>query len=268
MTDISTSPENLQIVFDDFQAKDENGTPGLLLSGQSLPRHGLKQYAVLPTGNLTLNPGETKSIFVTIKIPKDAVAGGYYGAVRFSPASISGQKNVNLAASVGSLILVKVPGNIYENVSIAGFGAARGTQTRSIFFGNNNINAIARFRNNGDIQEQPFGKILLKKGKTTLSSYEINNTEPRGNVLPDSVRRFSVNLRNLGNLGKYTLEGNFGYGSNGQLISATSTFYIIPLWLVILVIILIVLTILAIYVFPKLVRRHDRRILRRAKRGG
>ncbi|HET7827694.1 MAG TPA: hypothetical protein VFK97_02400 [Candidatus Saccharimonadales bacterium] len=266
LTDISTAPENLQVVIDDFQAKDETGTPALLLNGQSLPQHSLKQYTSLPVSTLALSPGQTKSLLVDIKIPANAVAGGYYGAVRFTPATASGQKNVNLAASVGSLILVKVPGNVYENVTITNFGVGRGTQTRSLFFGNNDLNAIVKFRNNGDVQEQPFGKIILKRGGQALASYEVNNTDPRGNVLPDSVRRFSLNLDKVGSFGKYTIEGNFGYGANGQLISASSTFYVVPFWLAILVIALILLIILGLFAFPRLLRRHDRRILRQAKR--
>lgn len=267
LTDISTAKENLQVVIDDFQAKDETGTPALLLNGQSLPRHGLKQYTSLPVKTVQLNPGDTKTIFVNINIPKDAVPGGYYGAVRFSPVGPNGDRNVNLAASVGSLILVKVPGEVKENVSIVSFGVSRGDRTSSIFFGNNNLKAVVRFRNNGDIQEQPFGKILLKKGNNTLASYEVNKTDQPGNVLPDSIRRFNVNLDKVGSIGKYTVEGNFGYGTSGQLISATSTFYVVPLILAIAILAFLILIVLAIFAFPKVVRRHDRRILRRAHKG-
>lgn len=267
LTNISTAPENLQVVVDDFQAKDETGTPALILSGQSLPRHGLKQYTSLPTTTLSLNPGETKSLFVNIKIPANAVPGGYYGAVRFTPLGSNGEKNVNLAASVGSLMLVKVPGDIKEVVTIASFGVSRGGGSlRSIFFGNSNLAAVVRFQNSGDIQEQPFGKIVLKKGGKTLQTTEINNTQQPGNVLPDSIRKFSVSLDKVGKVGKYTVEGNFGYGSNGQLLSAKSTFYVIPLILVVIVIAAIAALIAAIYFGPKAVRKHDRRILRHTKR--
>jgi hypothetical protein len=266
ITNISHSDENLQVVIVDFTAKDNTGTPALLLSGQSLPRHGLKQYASVPTGSISLKPGEQKSVDVKIVIPANAVPGGYYGAVRFTPVNANGDKNVNLAASVGSLILVKVPGNVKEQVSVVSFGATRGTDTQSIFFGNNNLKAIVAFRNNGDVQEQPFGKIQLKKGDAFLASYEINNTEPRGNVLPDTTRQFTVNLDKVGKFGKFTLEGNFGYGSNGQLISTKSSFYVIPLSAIIIFVLVVAGLVLLVLAVPKMIRRHDRRILRKSRR--
>lgn len=267
LTNISTAKENLQIQVDDFQAKDETGTPALLLNGQSLPRHGLKKYTILPTGSIQLNPGDQKSVVVKVAIPNNATAGGYYGAVRFTPVGANGQRNVNLAASVGSLILVKVPGNINESVSIVSFGVARGgTSTRSIFFSNKSLQAIVRFQNNGDVQEEPFGKIQLKKGDATLASYEVNNTDQRGNILPESIRRFTVPLDKVGSFGKFTVEGNFGYGSSGQLISASSSFYVIPVSVIFLIVVLILLVIAAIVGLPRAIRRHDKRILRRARR--
>lgn len=268
ITNVTTVDNNLQVLVNDFQARDETGTPALLLNGQSAPKHGLKQYTTVPTSTINLKPGQQAAVNVKISIPSNAVAGGYYGAVRFAPVDVAGNKNVNLAASVGSLILVKVPGDIHEQVSLIGFGANRdgGDSTKSLFDTNKGLKAIVRFQNNGDVQEEPFGKIQLKKGGTILSSYEINTASPPGNVLPGSIRLFSVNLTKVGSFGKYTLEGNFGYGSNGQLLSATSTFYVIPLGLIAIVIVIILLIIGGFILIPRGVRRHDRRILRKARR--
>jgi hypothetical protein len=266
LTNLSPSTVTLKIIVDDFQSKDESGTPALLLNGQSLPRHGLKQYVSVPKDNITVKPGEQKTIIASISMPSTAAPGGYYGAVRFSPVDASGNKNVNLAASVGSLILVKVPGNVKEDVAVTTFGVGRGDRPYSIFFNNKKLQAIIKFKNNGDVQEEPFGKIQLKKGNNVLATYEVNNTDPRGNVLPDSIRRFTVPLDKVGKIGKFTIEGNFGYGSSGQLISASSTFYVIPLSLIVLVILVILLIIAGFITIPRAVRRHDRRILRMNRR--
>lgn len=266
LTNLSPSAVTLRVIVDDFQSKDESGTPALLLSGQSLPRHGLKQYVTVPKGTITIHPGEQKSIIANVTIPASAAPGGYYGAVRFSPTDTSGTKNVNLAASVGSLILVKVPGNVKENVTITTFGVGRGDKPYSLFLNNKDLQAIVKFRNSGDVQEEPFGKILLKKGNSVIGTYELNDTDPRGNVLPDSIRRFTVPLDKVGKFGKFSIEGNFGYGSNGQLLSASSSFYIVPLSLVAAAVVLILLIIAAFLLIPRAVRRHDRRILRAVRR--
>jgi hypothetical protein len=135
-----------------------------------------------------------------------------------------------------------------------------------IFTSNKNLQGVVRVRNSGNVQEQPFGRIVLKKGDKVLGSYEINNTDPRGNVLPDSIRKFSVDLKNVGSFGKYTLQGNFGYGSSGQLLSASTSFYIVPVWMIIIVLLLLALVLFLIFGLPKAVRRYNQNILRRAGR--
>ncbi len=256
---------------DDFTAgSDESGTPYILLNGEKAPSHSLKDY-VSNIGTFTLGSQATKDVKVTISMPKSAVGGGYFGAVRFLPASTNTNKNVNLTASVGSLILVTVPGVVTEQVSISSFDVRRmNPQTNvlagaSVLFTNNkNLNGVVRFDNTGNLQEEPFGKVLLKKGSTVLGSYEINNTTPRGNVLPSSIRRFVVPLKGLGNFGKYTLEGNFGYGTKGQLLTATTTFYVVPLAVIILVIIVILLILFVIFGLPRMLRAYNRRVIRKA----
>ncbi len=258
-----------QAVINDFVASNnETGQPALLLNpNQYAPSHSLKRY-VAPISDFTLGPGEQKSVSVNITIPKDAVAGGYFGAVRFAPASLEGGNNVTLSASVGSLILVKVPGNFKEDLRLVSLDVRQGDDgaPQVVFMGGSTLTAAARFENKGDVQEQPFGKILLRQGGTQLASYEINNTTPRGNVLPDSIRKFTVKLDKVGLFGQYTVYGNFGFGSNGELLSGQTTFYVIPLLGIILVLLGIALVLFLIFGLPRLVRGYNARVLRRAGR--
>lgn len=266
---VSSVAENLQVLVNDFQAgTDESGIPSLLLNGSNAPQNGLRQYVTLPVNNFTIQPQETKDVKVQISIPNNAPGGGYFGAIRFAPVNVDASKNVTLSASVASLVLVKVPGNITEQMSIASFDARSNDKPHGIFISNKSIDAVVRFRNSGNVQEQPFGKIILKKGSTVLASYEVNNTDPPGNVLPNSIRKFTVPLSKIGSFGKYTLEGNFGYGANGQLLSAKTTFYVIPMALMILGLAIVVLILLAVFVMPSWIRAYNRRVLRNASRDG
>jgi hypothetical protein len=260
---VTTGDENLQVIVNDFTTNDENGTPSLLLNGKSNARYGLKKYITVPK-TVTVPAGQQKEVKVAIAIPKDAAGGGYFGAVRFAPASegAAADKNVSLSGSVGSLILVSVPGKVTESLQIASFDARKDDDASKIFTTGSGLKATVRFRNSGNVQEQPFGKVVLKKGDKTIDSYEINNTEPRGNVLPDSIRKFNVDLKNVGSFGKYTLEGNFGYGASGQLVSAKTSFYVIPLYAIIAAIVIV----LAIVLIPVLLKRYKARILRSSGR--
>lgn len=269
---VTAAPQTLEAVINDFVAgNNENGQPQLILKpGGAEPSTGLKQF-IAPISNFTLAPGATQQVRVTITIPKGTPGGGYFGAVRFVPASSAGGSgvNVNLTASVGSLILVKVPGNLTENMVLASFDIRSDPQASSgtsFSITNKGLYAVARFQNKGNVQEEPFGKVQVLRSGKVLQSTEVNNTDPPGNVLPDSIRRFSVKLTKLPSWGKVTVNGNFGYGSNGQLLSASTTLYIVPLGLIVGLLVIIVLIVAAIIGLPKAVRAYNRRILRGAGR--
>lgn len=265
----SSAVENLQVIINDFQApNNESGDPALLLNGATSPTHSLKQFVSVPISTFTLQPNQQKAVSVLIKAPTGIASGGYYGAIRFAPIGFSGNKNVNLSASIASLVLITVPGNLDEQLSIAGFGVTQGssTQTHSFFFSNKNLHTQIRFQNGGNVQEQPFGNVVLKRGSTTLGTYTVNNVSAPGNVLPDSIRRFSVSLTKVGWYGKYKAQGSFGYGSKGQLLTAQATFYVIPVLFIVLAILILLLILFFIFGLPRLIRSYNRRVIARANR--
>ncbi len=265
----SSAAENLQVIINDFQARsDESGNPALLLNGATATQHSLKQFVSVPSPTFSLQPNEQKAVTAVVNIPVGTTSGGYYGAIRFAPVGSNGNKNVNLSASIASLVLVTVPGNLNEQLSIASFGVGQGNgnATSSLFFTNKNLKAIVRFQNGGNVQEQPFGKLLLKKGSNSLATYAVNTDTPPSNVLPNSIRLFNVKINKVGNFGKYKLEGNFGYGSKGQLLTTQATFYVIPATVIIIGALILLLIIILIFALPRLIRAYNRRIIARASR--
>lgn len=266
---MSGSSAVLHPVINDFTVRPDNetGQPDIILDeSKTAPRHSLKRY-VGPLSDFTLKANEQKTIKVTVSIPAGTAGGGYYGAVRFEPASTNSNSQVSLSGSVGSLVLVRVPGNITEKVNIESFDVRKDDVARRLFNTNKDLKAVVRFNNEGNVQLQPFGKINLKdRSGKVVATYEVNNTDPRGNVLPDSIRRFEINLDKVGSFGKYTVEGNFGYGSNGQLLTASKSFWVIPTWMFILVGVLIAAIVAAIFLAPRLVKSYNARIIGKASR--
>lgn len=274
---VTVQVENVTAVGRDFRAiindfvagNNEYGQPALILDEDKFaPSHSLKRF-IVDVPDVNIPAGQKKDVRVVIKIPKDAAGGGYYGAVRFVPADQSTGQNITLSASVGSLLLVRVPGDVKENLALTSFDVRRGERgiTGSSFFTTSkDLYAVARFNNQGNIHEQPFGKIVVKKGDKIIQTTDINNTDPKGNVLPDSVRRFEVKLDKIGSWGKYTVEGNFGYGTSGQLISGKSTFYVVPAALLIAGLVLLLVIVGAIFWLPRAVRRYNTGVVRKASR--
>ncbi len=262
----------LHTIVNDFTAgKDESGTPNIILDENKFaPLRSFKKY-VTPIADFSVKPNEQHNVKVSIAVPKDADAGGYYGAVRFEPAGNDTNQNLSLSASVGSLVLVTVPGDLKENANIASLDTRKidpktNKETAGSFFTNGkNLFGAVRVQNTGNIQVQPFGKVLLKKSGKTLASYEINNTSPRGNVLPDSIRKFEFDVsKNVGAFGKYTMEANLGYGSKGELLTATKTFYIVPIPVMIIIGLVLLVILFAIFVLPRMIRSYNRRVVQKA----
>lgn len=267
ITNLTSVPASLHGVANDFTSGGtENGQPAIILDeNQAAPSHSLKQY-VAPIGNFTLAPGAQKDVKVVITVPKGAVGGGYYGAIRFYPQQPAGDKSLNLAASVGSLILLKVNGVIDEKLSVASFDIRRGDNSAFFFTGSKGLTNVVRFQNTGNIQLEPFGKLQLKRFGKTVAEFEVNTNDPKSNVLPDSIRRFDTPLTGVGSFGKFTLTGNFGYGSTGQLLTAKATFYVVPVAYVAIVFVIVAFLILSIIFLPRMIRSYNRRIVRRASR--
>lgn len=230
-------------VINDFVASDrEDGEPRLILDENAkAPRNSFKDL-VLPIGDITLGPREKKEVPVTIRVPTDAHSGGYYGAIRFVTVNNNiANNNVGLNASVGTIVLVTVPGNLTQKLTLVQFGSADSKGKFKSFFTSGQVHVVARVKNIGDIHVKPFGKIIVTSfsGKT-IETYEINNKEPRDNVLPDSVRRFEDTLKNKKWLGRYTVEANIGYAvGSGDIISAKSTFWYLPPWALVIILVVV-----------------------------
>lgn len=267
---VSDVPGQLRVMVNDFVASgDESGRPNIILDdNEYAPSHSLKRM-LSPIPNFTIGARQKKEVRLPITVPNNAPGGGYYAAVRFAPADISTDENLSLSASVGTLVLLTVNGDIKEELSVEGFDARKKDKPAMFFMDGEDLQAVARFKNSGNVQVEPFGKVTLKRFGKTIGEYEINKadqTDQRGNVLPDSIRRFSVDLKTVGAFGKYTLEGNFGYGSSGQLLVAKTTFYVVPLFFILLGVVILLVLLFLIFGLPRMVRSYNRRIIRRANR--
>lgn len=221
----------------DFIAGDEKGTPALILDEtQYAPTHSLKRF-MTPLSDVTVPAKQSATINVKISVPASAQAGGYFGAVRFAPATPSTGGQVNLNASVASLILLTVPGNTVEKLDLTDFAVQQKGQNGTLFNTNDNIQVTMRFNNTGNVQAGPFGKIAVTEGKKVVYDTDFNNGDPRDVVLPDSSRRWDVPLNKLGSFGHYTVTATLTYGKNNQTIQVSKSFWIIPQWMIIAAII-------------------------------
>lgn len=258
----TTSPSTVKAIINDFVAgSDESGQPKLILDDKApKPKNDFSKL-VGDIPNLSLKGNERKTVDVKISVPADATPGGYYGAIRFAPAGSTGPGNVGLVASVGSLVLVTVPGNLTERMNLIQISASQNDKAKS-FMTSGDVSVLIRLKNTGDIHVKPFGRVSVKNmfGKE-VASYEVNNTDPRSNVLPDSIRAFTNPLpKGKKWFGRYTVEANIGYNQgSGDVLYAKASFWYLPTWFLYAFVIAIVALVAGGYFFVRRIRSRTRR---------
>ncbi|MGH7141995.1 MAG: hypothetical protein ACREF5_00735 [Candidatus Saccharimonadales bacterium] len=259
--DISSGDLIVSGQVNDFVAAGESGTPKILLYNDTNDPYTLKNW-ISPLPNLLLSPEQIKTLTVTLNVPTNASPGGHYGVVRFTatPPSLKGN-GVSLSASLGVLLLVTVSGKITNQLSVNQFSVNDGGNSGS-FFESGPLNFVEKFKNTGNVQEQPVGQVsIFDMFNKKLASVNVNL--PPGNILPQSIRKFEEPLNSavIGNkalFGRYTANLKVIYGPSKQVLTSHITFWVIPY---LLIGALIIVLIGGFFVLRYAIRRYNRYIL-------
>jgi hypothetical protein len=266
---ISSGPVIVTNQINDFVANGETGVPKILINNNTNDPYSLTGYiAAIPS--FALKPNQLKTLNVDINIPQNASPGGHYGVIRFTgtPATLSGTASgVALSASLGALVLLTVNGHIVENLQNHSFTVSANGNGNSGFFQNDPFVFSEVIANSGNEHVVPTGLLTLKDmfGHTVL---HLNINQGLGNVLPGSMRKFTetINKVDVGNkrfFGRYTATYNVSYGSPTKELSASLSFWVIPINLIL---IWIVVLIGGFFLIRHLIKRYNQHILDKAQK--
>lgn len=251
--DILAKPE-----IDDFVSDNNTGTPRLITDTTQKSPYTIKDF-ISQIPDISMKSGQSKTIKVPVNVPADQSPGGYFGVIRFIAQPLdnkTGQagKQINLTASLGHIVLVNVPGNVKEQLQLVSFKAEKNGKTGTVFSSSPDGMALG-LKNTGNSFSKPFGTVTIKnfQGKQVFQ-YEVNNTDPRGNVLPESTRVFHDKISSLGSSpGRYTAIASVSYGNGGDVLVSEIHFWVIPGWLRVIAALIILLILAAIvYVYRRL----------------
>lgn len=263
------TPITFYTSYENFVAGDDNsGTPKFIGA-----EDGLATWMESPS-EVTLAPGEVKKVNFTIRVPEDAAAGGYFGAIFWNTMPPSGGQ-VSIGAKVGMLVLLSVSGDVTESGGITSFTRAG----HGFFYTALPINFSYTFRNDGGDRVQPAGTVRIRD-TIFLRAKLLDANISKGNVLPASQRNFSLSWtknteevphgffksvgyewRNFA-LGFYTASLSVTYGTE-QLSSHRSVHFFVLPWQLLIV----VIAALCIFwvIFKRLLHTYNRRIIARAR---
>jgi len=235
--------QNYSIDIQDFSAQGDEGGVNLIDPTTDKSSYQLAKWVTVEPSRFTVAANSESVLNIVIKIPTKAEPGGHYASVLVRKDTAESPGGAAVDTRIGSLILLRVSGAVTESASIDYFKA------QDSFAQYGPVTLDLRTMNKGNVHVNPTGTIVVtnmfgsKVAELPLTS---------SNVLPGSARVVHTIFDQKNLIGKYTATLVATYGQNtdatGNLskITATTTFYVFPLyllWILLAVIVAILLLI-------------------------
>ncbi len=193
---------------EDIFPEGEEGRVRLQMPAEERDPFSLSAWVTFEPESFILEPREEKPIRFIVNIPEYAEPGGHYAAILASTELSDGPAGVGvgIVQRIASLVLLTVPGEMKEDLTIAGFETSKG------YYDSGPIKFAVRFENRGTIHLRPQALITVTDifGRQTA---EIR-LEAK-NVIPGAVRRIETEWPEKWLwAGKYTAVLTGTYGSD------------------------------------------------------
>ena len=190
----------------------------------------LAEWITPAVGELRVPAEQTVEIPFSITVPSEAPPGGHYAAVLVGTKSLSndtGVTQVETSQVVTSLVFLRVTGEVIESGQIREFRATNFISERP------EVSFELRFENKGNVHILPQGEIkVLNMWGQERGIIPVNRQTMFGNVLPESVRKYSFTWMgewSLADMGRYTAIATLAYGDDErQFASSETSFWVVP----------------------------------------
>lgn len=274
---------SLKVIDFTYDEQQDSGVAKLFLdtNAEQTP-WSLRPHISIPK-SVTIGPGETKTVDMTVSIPANQGAGSLYSAIVYSSGSggADNSTNIGLSASGVTLVFTDVPGKAHEALSLEKVGPYDKVTDRYMPYISTAMPQSIGYslKDSGNWVEAPIGSITVNGwfGRKTV----IENVNPtKSVVLIGQTRTFSscikfdekevAEARSNSPAttcvdpglwpGYYSVTADLYYGANGnqtQEIIKTGGFWYLPWWFLAIV--------LAILLY---VGYHGWKLYRRFKGGG
>jgi hypothetical protein len=204
----------------------EGGIPVFAKSGDEKTGMELSDWLRLSTDKVTLAPGASERVIVTLTLPADAAPGSHFGSVFVTadPPEIQ-NSGAAIGYQVANIISIRVTGDVNEGANIREFS------TEKYFNGSKNVDFSVRIENTGNVLIRPVGPLEI----TNMLGQKVDSVifnEQQNAVFPGKVREYSFNWTGSGTgFGRYEAIVSPQYGDNGarKTLSSTVSFWILPM---------------------------------------
>lgn len=244
ITNASPTEQAYQVKFTDFIVKDNQGTP-VAVTEKVSGRWSLASWLTVKPAKLLLTPSQTATVNLLISVPKDALPGGHYAIVTYSPIAggTLGQANQGVGSGsavepkVGTLIYFNVIGDVTEAANLKEFKVDK----KFVYYGP--INLFAEIENLGDVHIRPQGTVSVTN---LLNDVIFSQNLEEKNIFPFASRTYDFTVPGKWRLGRYAAKFEATAGSSQLPLHGLIYFWIVPvkeltLALVILITIIVII---------------------------
>jgi hypothetical protein len=200
-------------------------------------------------------PGEMIEVPVVISVPQDAPPGGHFLAVGFGTAPAK-QKGSGIAIGVNvlSLVYINVSGNRIDKISVSEFNA------KKVYF-SFPVKFAYKIKNVGNTYVRPTGDIEISNVFGRLvANLKVNERELQ--ILPGKEKVLENEWKTNFAFGPYKAKFNIYYGLNqSQNLVFNYWFFMFPIKAIIIALALIIFV---FFILPRLVRKYNEYIIRKA----
>lgn len=218
----------------DFESDGLTGNPRIITDDRKTP-YSISGM-VKGLSDLELKPDESKQISLTVEVPADSAPGAYYGVVRYTATpnkpGASETQQISLTASIGHLVFITVPGDVVQQIKLEELKISSEDGSTGVFFKKPTKVAL-KVKNLGNGFSQPFGNVIVfNPSNKEIFKYDVNSSDPKGIVLPNSSRIFEHKIENVKGPGKYRAVASVAYGNGGEVVDYEVSFWYLPAWFV------------------------------------
>ena len=273
VSNLSSSPQTYYVYTKDIVGVENGGVPVFADEDEEKTGFELTQWLSLDTAEISIEPGQEKSLHLTIDIPENATPGSHFGGIFISldPPRLR-STGAAVGYEVANIVSIRIAGDAVENAQIRSFS------TDNYIHGEAVVDFATRVENKGTVLVRPTGplEVFNMFGKRVAL---LTFNESKAGIFPQSTREFTIRWEDEGpGFGRYQAVLSMVYGDKGRqaTISSTVSFWILPMNIILPAVGVLAFLLLATYVIVRLYVRRTlqgvsggtRRLVRRRKNTG
>lgn len=163
---------------------------------------------------VSVAPGQTAEVSLTVTVPADAQSGGYAAAVVVSPATGSTE------VVTSTQIMLNVKGGLQQAAEFSVFSV-----DDTVYTPGQQIQFQVEFKNTGNANLTPIGQIDLYRGEDWIGDIPLNPKKQL--VLAGATRNFDVTWNSTLGFGKYTAQATVNAENDLKAESQPVSFWIL-----------------------------------------